>query len=135
MVLTFDRMRRTALLIAATLLVVGLAPRAFAHGDGESTVGVDVRYLTVGTHFFAPERFTFPAGTPIRFLVTNVSRDHLHDILIVPDDGVTILGGLPELLHVGQEATIDWTPPAPGVYRLICAVCGLDEMIAYLHVG
>lgn len=131
---THGRLQRAALVIGTFLLVAGFLTPVFAQGNGESTVRVDVRHLTVGTHFFAPDQFTFSAGTHVRFLVTNVSRDHVHDILIVPADHVTIVGGRPEILHVGEHASIDWTPSSSGVYRLICAVCGPDEMVAYLYV-
>jgi len=128
------RLQRAALAIGTLVVVAGLTTPAFAQGSGEATAREDVRYLTVGTHFFAPAQFTFLAGTHVRFVVTSVSRYHVHVILIVPADGTMIVGGQPQILHAGEHATIDWVPSEPGAYRLICVVCGLDEMVAYVLV-
>ena len=126
-----------ALLVAlfVALFTPILAGPARAQADATSLAHVDVRYVTVGTHFFAPNTFAFRAGEPLRLVVTNGSRHHLHDVLIVAGDSLSLAGEPSAVIREGETITVDWTPPGPGIYRLLCAICGPDEMIAVIVVS
>lgn len=132
---TRDRSKFLALALFVTLLAATVAGPAQAQADTTSFARVDVRYVTVGSHFFAPNTFAFQAGQPIRLVVTNVSQDHLHDVLIVRGASLILVGGYTAPIQENATITIDWTPLGPGTYRLLCAICGPDEMIAFVTVG
>lgn len=123
-----------ALALFVTLLAPTLTGTARAQADATTLARVDVRFVTIGTHFFAPNTFAFHAGQPIRLVVTNGSRHHHHDVLIVEGDSLTLVGGHTDVIQEGETVTVDWTPPGPGIYRLLCAICGSDEMIAVIVV-
>lgn len=131
---TRDRSKSLALALFVVLLASILTGLAQAQADATSLARVDVRYVTVGTHFFAPNTFAFRAGQPIRLVVTNASRHHLHDVLIVEGASLSLVGGHTAAIHEGETVTVDWTPPGPGTYRLLCAICGPNEMIAAVVV-
>lgn len=131
---TRDRSKALALTLFVAVLAPILTGTARAQADATSLAHVDVRYVTVGTHFFAPSTFAFRAGQSIRLVVTNGSRHHHHDVLIVEGTSLTLVGGHTHVIEEGETVAVDWTPPGPGIYRLLCAICGADEMIAVIVV-
>ena len=108
--MTAARLTRVAVIMAAIALLPlnGMAQRGDAGGPVAS-LRADTRYFTVGSHFFAPADITVEAGE--------------------------LVGGRTAVIEPGQRVEFDWTPPAPGLYRIVCAVCPAEEeMLALVHV-
>lgn len=133
--MTAARLTRVAVIMAAIALLPlnGMAQRGDA-GRPVASLRADTRYFTVGSHFFAPADITVEAGKPMHIVVVNGSPDHMHDLVIMSATG-ELVGGRTAVIEPGQRVEFDWTPPAPGLYRIVCAVCPAEEeMLALVHV-
>ena len=118
-------------IIAATVLIALLGS---AQADEKAPPGQwsDTRFVTAGDDFFAPAELTLQAGVPARLFMTSISIGHSHNALIISEEANSVVGG--RLEAISGKATIDWTPPAPGSYRLVCILCGLEQMEAIIDV-
>jgi heme/copper-type cytochrome/quinol oxidase subunit 2 len=127
--------RRPCLALAAIVLMSSYASAQQLASIGPSSgFAFDERFFTVGDHFFAPAEITVSVGKPVRFHVSNGSRDHLHNFLILSHDGA-LLGGRPGAIYPGQRVEVEWTPGTPGVYLIVCGVCPREEeMIIVVRV-
>ncbi len=133
--MTAARLTRVAV-VMATIALLPLNAMA-QRGDAAEPVAplrADTRYFTVGSHFFAPADITVETGRPMHIVVVNGSPDHMHDFVIISPTG-GLVGGRAAVIEPGQRAEFDWTPLAPGIYRVLCAVCPAEEgMLALVHV-
>ena len=120
------------LIIVATLLIA-LLGGALAEEEAPPGQWSDTLFVTAGDHFFAPAEITLQAGVPVRLFMTNISAGHAHNALIISDETDSVVGG--RLEPISGKATIDWTPPAAGSYRLVCILCGLEQMEATIEVS
>jgi uncharacterized cupredoxin-like copper-binding protein len=117
----------------ALLPLSAMAQRGDTAGPVAS-LRADTRYFTVGSHFFAPADITVETGRAVHLVVVNGSPDHMHDFVIVSASG-ELVGGRAAVIEPGQRVEFDWTPLAPGLYRILCAVCPAEEgMLALVHV-
>jgi plastocyanin len=125
--------RRLLHIVATTFVLVGLAPWLASANQVDLLeptfrVSFEDRFLTVGNHFFAPNELQLTAGTSIRFHIANgtPAHVHLHSFVILAEDG-SVVGGRFDALAVDVETVIEWMPPGPGRYLVVCTFCPAEE--------
>lgn len=119
--------RRFVILALVALAALTLLAQAQAPGSSvditADAANPAVLYVSLTDNSFAPASFTVRVGQTVRFELTTVGRAHHHDFLIFAPGTDEIIGGHPGVIPLGETASVDWTPTAPGVYRIGCAVC------------
>lgn len=128
-------LRSAALVVVLVLLMGAVAQNPGTTVDLTTSAAtgypMDV-FVTLGDHYFAPDDFTIKVGQTVRFRVTTMGRSFHHDFLIMEDDANVIVAGHPAVIPFDTNATVEWTPTAPGTYRIACAVC--PWMTGVIHV-
>lgn len=122
-----------ALLLVTPLPFLGWAQPGQAAAQSPSERHDD-RFVTVGDHFYLPEELTVALGKPVRFHIGNISSDHIHNFLVLDEDG-TLVAGPSTVIYPNQRIVFEWTPSKAGTYIIACAVCPVEEeMLALVHV-
>lgn len=120
-----------AALLGAPVLAQNLGAAVDLSASAATGYPADV-FVTLGDHFFAPDVFTMKVGQTVRFHLTTSGYQFDHDFLIVPEGSDSILAGHPSVVPYGATAVAEWTPTAPGNYRIVCALC--PWMNGVIHV-
>ena len=113
---------RLSRLILVVILAFILLPAAAACKGGEEQIMSGEIKIEAGEFYFKPENVTVKAGTPVKFVVTNVGKIE-HDFSF-PSLGTTHAHGEEGHILPGQTGSLEVTFDQPGNYIFVCSLPG-----------